>query len=180
MRTPIFVRTITDEERQALERGLRSSDAFVLRRCQVLLASAKGQRVPQIAHTLCCDDQTALNAIHAFNQRGLASLTKGSSRPHTIERAFSEESIHSLRTLMHRSPRDFGKESSVWTLQLAVEVSFEQGLTREQVSAETVRATFERLRVRWQRAKEWIASPDPQYTRKKAWRLADGVGGLSP
>ena len=168
MRTPVFVRTISDEERKALERGLRSSDAFMLRRCQIIVASAKGLRVPQIADTLGCDDQTALNAIHAFNERGLACLTKGSSRPHTIERAFTEESAQALRRMLHRSPRDFGKESSVWTLQLAAEVSFEQGLTQEQVSAETVRATFERLGLRWQRAKEWIDSPDPQYTRKKS------------
>lgn len=168
MRTPIFVRTISDEERQILERGLRSSDAFVLRRCQILLASAKGQRVPQIAHTLGCDNQTALNAIHAFNERGLACLHKGSSRPHTIERAFTQESAQALRSLLHRSPRNFGKETSMWTLALAAQVSFEQGLTQEQVSAETVRATFERLGLRWQRAKEWIASPDPQYTRKKS------------
>ncbi len=159
---------MSDEERQVLEKGLRSSDAFVLRRCQVLLASAKGQRVPQIANTLGCDNQTALNAIHAFNERGLECLLKGCSVPHTIERAFAEESVHSLRGLLHRSPRDFGKQTSVWTLELAAEVSFEQGLTKERVSAETVRATLERLGVRWLRAKEWIASPDPQYARKKS------------
>lgn len=170
MRTPIFVRTLTDEERRTLEKGLRSSDAFVLRRCQILLASAKGQRVPQIAHTLGCDDQTALNAIHAFNEneRGLACLTKGSSRPHTTQVAFDEESAHSLRQLLRRNPRDLGKSTSVWTLALAAQVSFEQGLTKEQVSAETVRATLKRLGVRWLRAKEWIASPDPQYARKKS------------
>lgn len=168
MRPPIFIRTITDEERETLERGLRSSDAFVLRRCQILLASAKGHRAPQIANALCCDDQTALNAIRAFNQRGLASLTKGSSRPHTLQAAFSEAAIQALRQLLHRSPRDLGKSTSVWTLELAAQVSFEQGLTSEQVSAETVRATLERLGVRWLRAKEWIASPDPQYARKKS------------
>jgi len=32
MRPPIFVRTLSEEERQALEQGLRSNDAFVLRR----------------------------------------------------------------------------------------------------------------------------------------------------
>jgi len=58
-------------------------------------------------------------------------------------------------------------------LELAAEVSFEIGLTKEQVSGETVRATLEMKRsvilgVRWLRAKEWIASPDPQYARKKS------------
>jgi transposase len=167
MRAPVFVRPITDEERIALEAGLRSSEAFVLRRCQILLASAKGQRVPQIVQTLGCDDQTALNAIHDFNKRGLSSLTFGSRRPKTIHTAFDEQGAEKLRHMLHQSPRDFGKPTSVWTLALAAEVSFEKGLTKEQVSLETIRSTLRRLGMSWQRAKEWIISPDPQYQRKK-------------
>jgi hypothetical protein len=41
---PIFVRELSNKKREALEAGLRSSDAFVLRRCQILLASSKGER----------------------------------------------------------------------------------------------------------------------------------------
>jgi len=69
--------------------------------------------------------------------------------------------------MLHRSPREFGKPTSLWTLALAAEVSFEEGITEERVSAETVRATLERMGVRWLRAKRWIASPDPEYARKK-------------
>jgi hypothetical protein len=47
MRPPIFVRTLSKEEREALVEGLRSSEAFVLRRCQILLASARGEIAPQ-------------------------------------------------------------------------------------------------------------------------------------
>lgn len=168
MRTPIFVRPFTDQERGALEVGLRSSDAFIMRRCQILLASSRGERATHIARGLSCDDQTVRNAIKAFNSNGVQALKEGSSRPHSIERAFSEESVQALRSLLHRSPRDLGKDTSVWTLGLAAEVSFEQGLTKERVSAETVRATLERLGLRWLRAKEWITSPDPGYARKKS------------
>lgn len=172
MRPPVHVRPITDEERRALEAGLRSSEAFVLRRCQILLASAKGQRVPQIVQTLGCDDQTALNAIHDFNKRGLSSLAFGSRRPKTIHTAFDKEGAEKLRDILHQSPRDFGKPTSLWTLALAAEVSFERGLTKEQVSLETIRSTLKRLGMSWQRAKEWIISPDPQYERKKS----EGIG----
>lgn len=44
MQSPIFMRRPSDDERQALEDGLRAADAFVLRRCQVILASARGER----------------------------------------------------------------------------------------------------------------------------------------
>jgi hypothetical protein len=81
MRRPIFVRSLSEEERTALEKGLRSADAFALRRCQILLASARGERAPRIAAYLGIDDQTVLDALHAFNSDGLKSLTKGSLRP---------------------------------------------------------------------------------------------------
>jgi hypothetical protein len=81
MQSPLLVRPVTDAERQALEAGLRSSQAFTLRRAQIVLASARGEHVPAIARTLGCDEQTVRNAIRAFTDRGTAALTPGSSRP---------------------------------------------------------------------------------------------------
>ena len=49
MKRPIFVRLLMDAEREQLEAGLRSTEAFVLRRCQILLASCEGEWAPQIA-----------------------------------------------------------------------------------------------------------------------------------
>lgn len=167
MRAPIFVRLLSDDERKQLEDGLRSSDVFVFRRSQILLASARGQRAPTIARNLGCNGQTVRDAIHAFNERGLECLKEGSSRPHTIHAAFQGEQTEKLRALLHTSPRVFGKPTSLWTLELAAEVSFAQGLTAEHVTGETIRATLARLGVRWQRAKNWITSPDPAYQRKK-------------
>jgi transposase len=69
---------------------------------------------------------------------------------------------------LHQSPRQFGKASSLWTLALAAEVSFEQGLTPERVSREAVRTALQRLGVGWKRAKHWITSPDPAYVQKKS------------
>jgi len=70
--------------------------------------------------------------------------------------------------MLHRSPREFGRESSLWTLEMAAEVAFEEGLVKRPISGETIRATLVRLLgVRWMRAKRWITSPDPLYERKK-------------
>jgi transposase len=168
MRRPIFVRSLSDAERRSLEAGLRSPDAFVLRRCQILLASSRDENAYQIARSLGCNPQTARNAIHEFNESGLeAALRRGSSRPHTIHAAFDPQNAQRLREMLHRDPREFGKPTSLWTLNLAAEVSFEEGLTEERVSGETIRATLRRLGVRWERAKRWIKSPDPEYERKK-------------
>ena len=168
MKRPIFVRPLSGAERETLEAGLRSSDAFVLRRCQILLASSRGENAYQIARSLGCNPQTVRNAIHAFNERGLPeTLRRGSKRPHTIHRAFDPERAEALGELLHRSPREFGRDTSLWTLNMAAEVSFEEGMTKERITGETIRATLERLGVRWERAKRWITSPDPEYARKK-------------
>jgi len=133
-----------------------------------LLASADEQNAYQIARNLGCNPQTVRNAIHKFNEEGLEeALRRGSNRPHTVNRSFDEEGAEALREMLHRSPREFGKETSLWTMEIAALVSFEEGLTKERVSGETVRATLSRMGVRWQRAKRWITSPDPLYERKK-------------
>jgi len=167
MKRPIFVRPLTDGERQSLEEALRSSQAFVLRRAQILLASVRGKWVPQIAEDLGCSPQTARNAIHDFNARGLEALQLRSSRPHTTHPAFDATGLDRLAELLHQSPRDFGKPASFWTLTLAAEVSYEQGLTDRPVSYEAVRTGLRRLGKSWQRAKRWVESPDPAYERKK-------------
>ena len=167
MRKPLYVRPLLDDERGKLEAGLRSREAFVLRRCQIILASARGLRATAIGEMVGCDDETVRNLIKAFNERSLEALQRRSTRPHRTQAAFSPERAERLRELLHRSPRDFGKPTSMWTLELAAEVSFDEGLTARRVSDETIRATLLRLGVRWQRAKHWITSPDPAYKRKK-------------
>jgi transposase len=168
MRKPIFVRELTEEEHQSLTSGLRSSKPFAVRRCQIILSSARGERAPRIAEFLGCDDQTVRNAIVAFNEQGVAALEMGSRRPKTIRPMFSDEGLTQLKAMLHRSPRDFGKETSVWTLELAAEVSFAEGITPRLISGDCVRLALKRLKVSWKRAKHWITSPDPAYERKKS------------
>ena len=167
MPTPLSVRPLTADERATLETGLRSSSACTVRRCQILLASAEGRATTTIAHTLRCTDQPVRNAIHAFHQRGLTALQAQSSRPHTTATLCDAGTCEALRALLHQSPRTFGQPTSRWTLQLAAEVSFVQGLTPRLVSDEAIRVALRRLGVSWKRAKHWIASPDPAYARQK-------------
>src|SRR4051794_28732797 len=137
MQAPLFVRPPTEEERQALTAGLRSADAFTLRRCQIVLASARGELVPTIARFLGCSEQTARNAIRAFEARGVAALTEGSSRPNTVHAAFDDTGVEWLRALLHRSPRDFGHPTGVWTLELLAATAFAEGITATRVSNDT-------------------------------------------
>jgi transposase len=165
MKPPLYVRPLSTEERQHLEAGLRSSEAFTLRRCQILLASARGQRPAQIARQLSCATQSVRNTIHALHSRGLAAVQAQSRRPKHTRLVLDAEP---LRALLHERPRAFGKPRSTWTLRLAAEVCCEQGLTPYPVSIETIRQALKRLGVNWRRAKRWITSPDPHYALKKS------------
>ena len=168
MKPPLFVRSLTNEEQNALKQALRATDGFTLRRAQILLNSAKGQLAADIADQLGCATQTIYNAIHDFNDRGLAALERQSNRPKTILAALDESAREGLMDIAHKSPRAFGKARSVWSLETLAEVAFEEGLTKEQVSIETIRRAIHTLGSSWQRAKDWISSPDPQYELKKS------------
>jgi len=167
MKPPLFVRPLSPSERDGLRAGLRSPDAFRLRRCQILLASDGGRRPAHIAASLGCSSQSVRNALHAFAADGTASLHPKSKRPKTIHFGWPHERDEDLRALLHQSPRNLGKSTSLWTLGLAALVCFEKGWTQRRLSGEAIRQALKRLGVGWKRAKHWLVSPDPEYARKK-------------
>jgi hypothetical protein len=167
MKPPTFVRPLTDDERQALRAGLRSPDAFAFRRCRILLQSGERRGPKAIAAAVGSCVQSVRNAIHAFEAERLACLDKKSSRPKATRDILNEAGRRRLRDLLHRSPRDFAKPTSLWTLALAAEVAHSEGLTDRPVRGEAIRQALLRLGVGWKRAKTWITSPDPAYAREK-------------
>jgi hypothetical protein len=170
MKPPTFVRPLAEEERRQLEAGLRSRDAFTLRRSQILLASASGRKPSLIASYLGCTPTTVRNAIHAFEVEGLSSLSARSDAPKQPCSVWPKQRDDELRALLHQSPRTFGKKRSTWTLDLIAEVCFERGMTARQLTGEAIRCILGRLEINWKRAKHWMTSPDPQYAVKKARR----------
>jgi transposase len=168
MKTPIYVRDLTEVERETLKKGLRSKTPFEIRRSQIVLASARKETARRIARTLGCDDQTVRNVIKKFNASGLDVLKAGSHRPHKVTATFTPEKMERLKDILHQSPRNFGKETSLWTLDLLAEVSFSEKVAERLVSGEAIRVTLKRFDISWKRAKHWISSPDPAYLLKKS------------
>jgi transposase len=158
---------LTPDAHRALKAGLRSPEAFVLRRCQILLASADGLRPAPIAARLGCASQTVRNALRAFAAEGLACLPQKSNRPRSARPEWDDARCPRLRAIRHRSPRDFGKPTGLWTLARAAEVGHAQGLRAHRVSDETIRPALKRMGVGGKRAQTGITSPDPADLRKK-------------
>jgi len=163
----LFVRTLSPGERQRLQAGLRSPEAFTLRRCQILLASASGHSPARIARNLGCTAVSVRNAIHAFHSEGLDCLRQKSCRPKTAHTLLVPDHADVLRLVLHLSPRLYGFARSTWTLALLAEVCHRRGWTPRVKSIEAIRQAIARLGGSWRRAKRWIRSPDPAYARKK-------------
>jgi hypothetical protein len=142
---PIYVRELTDEERRTLEKGLHSSSAFVIRRCQMLLSSAAGKTANQIGTELHCSGQGVRKAIHAFDAGGRERL----------------------RELIRLSPRQFGHETSVWTLALLAETCQSEGIALRPVNADNLGYVLRDMGIEWRRAKNWLRSPDAHYEHRK-------------
>jgi hypothetical protein len=99
------VRPLTDAERQALQDGLRSPDAFVLHRAGIVLASAARQGSGQIARRLGFTTQGVRAVIHAFDARGLDVLCPSSYHPGVVGSACDAPRAHALCDRRHQSPR---------------------------------------------------------------------------
>ena len=167
MKPPRYIRHMTDEERAALATGRRRLDAFTLRRCQILLASAKRQQPAGIAKTLHCAPQTVRHVLPAFNARGFACVRRGSNVPLRVEPVLNAETREQVRAILHQRPRTFGQPARGWTLKRLATVCDEPGLSDTPLSCPTMVEAIVRLGGSWPRAKHWIVSPDPASKRKK-------------
>jgi transposase len=176
MKPPMYVDPLSSKQRQRLESGLRSRDGFELRRCQILLASARGERPSQIAAHVGCTAQTVRNTLRAYRADTAGCLRARSSRPKHAAPLLDEAQCERLRAILHASPHVFGKTTSLWTLTQLAEVCCEQGLTPGLVRVESIRRALQRMGIGWKRAKHWITSPDPRYASKKTARPADPLG----
>lgn len=93
----MYVRAFRPAEQAGRAAGLRSSNAFTLRRSQILLASHRGQHPAEIARNLGCATQTVRNTLHAFEQRGLACLKPQPLRPQTIHAQLDQQKCEALQ-----------------------------------------------------------------------------------
>ncbi len=175
MKLPLFVQELSDADRRVLRSALRSREAFTLRRAQILLASADGQRPSAIAARVGCASGTVHNTLHAFEKEGADCLGEKNRGPRDAQPVLDESKADPLKGILHQSPRRFGKARSTWTLDLPADMSFEQGLTPHRLSHEAVRQAVKRLGHGWKRAKTWITSPDRR-THVKKLRSANVTG----
>jgi transposase len=163
----LYAGRLPEEETTVLKAGLRSPSAFTVRRCQILLKSAKWQTASQIAQELACSDQTVRDAIRAYHQEGLECLREKSHARHHQDPVIPEAGGSRLKEIIRLSPRTFDFQTSVWARPLLAQVLYQEGYTGQVVSPSTITAALKRVGIAWRRAKQWVRSPDPYYERRK-------------
>jgi transposase len=159
----VFARPVTMTEGRRLQRiGRTAKDPVKLRRAIVVLMSAQGQSVPDIAHLLDCSQEYVRTVIHAFNEFGFAALDPkwSGGRPRTI----SEQVRRQVCLLARCCPRDLGLAFSTWSLAKLAEYLAATGIAA--ISRESIRQILHDAGIRWLATKTWKASTDPRFIEK--------------
>jgi len=156
--------SLPDEERQHVEKLVRSSDTVTHRRARIVLLAAEGRPVPEIVAVVGLCERSVRETLYRFRREGVGSLPR--RKPPGAQRRLDEAGRAALIELLHTPPATFGIESAFWTAPELAALAKEQGLA-EQLSPDTVREEIRRAGKSWKRAKRWTTSPDPDYQRKK-------------
>jgi transposase len=138
---------------------IRAKDPVKLRQAIVVLMSAQGQSVPDIAHLLDCSQEYVRGVIHAFNESGFAALDPkwSGGRPTTI----SDQVRRQICLLARCCPRDLGLAFSTWSLTKLADYLAAARIAV--ISRESIRQILHDAGVRWLATKTWKASTDPNF-----------------
>lgn len=165
----LLPRPLTDEERGQLSIWQHAGRTALYVRARILLLAESEPSATAIARVLGLHVQTVREALRRFGTAGLSAVAP---RPQPGRpRRFDEEAADVLIALLHDSPAPYGGDEGRWTLQDAA-TALAQHLDVDTISRETIRRLLKQRRHSWQRAKEWITSPDPQYAFKKSGVIA--------
>jgi transposase len=161
----LFVRELQPEEGTHLQRLIkRSKDPVEIRRATVVLASAQGEKVRDIARLTAFTDEYVRDIINDFNERGFAALPGG--KPRGAGPKFSKEDQERIVGVALGRPRDYGFPLSRWSLRKLQQALVWNGIV-DYINHETLRQILHEHGVRFQATKTWEESHDPEYEPKK-------------
>ena len=132
----LYVRELDRSEQEQLQQWLTLGDAQLRRRARLVLLSAQGYRIPEIARIVGAHPANLRKWIHRFNEKnckGLLSVRSGGAKPH-----FSEAQKRRIIALAQRPPRELGLNFTSWTLHKLAEQAERREIV-EQISHEYVR-----------------------------------------
>jgi transposase len=172
----IYVRTPSDQELQELKHMTRQEIGRVAQRAQMILLSAQGRTVPEIAHIFAVEYKTVRKWMRRFSVAGPAGLydEPRSGRPHKL----TERVRDKLVEMIQQDPEQSGYVATFWTVAMLVLALGEQLSVHLSVSA--IRQALHHAGLAWGRPR--LAMPgktDPQKAAKQ-WAIAQAVIDSGP
>ena len=159
------VRTLSDEEREGLERMARSRTrgAGLVRRARIVLHALEGLKAPEIGARMELCGARVRHWLKRFNARGLQGLEEDvrTGRPPT----YSAEQRSAVIDAALTRPADLGLPFASWTLDRLVAHLTERGIAmrRSRISEILIREGL-----RWRHEETWFGERvDPECARKR-------------
>jgi transposase len=174
----VRVREITNDEGNRLLGIVRRGSGTVVRwrRAQIVLWSAQGMDVPQIARIAFTSEDRVREVIHNFNDDGFDSLDPkyAGGRPPK----FTLPQRQRIKKIALGRPSDYGLPFSTWSLTKLADHLVREGVV-DDISHEGLRALLREEGVSFQAVKTWKESNDPDFEAKKnrvleLYDIADG------
>ncbi len=178
MREGIRVREITNPEGMRLLRIVRRSSGSVVtwRRAQMVLLSAQGMDVGQIAQVAFTSPDRVREVLHNFNDDGFDSLVPryAGGRPPK----FTLPERREIKKIALSRPMDHDLPFSTWSLSKLAEFLVAEGVV-DDISHEGLRLVLREEGVSFQVIKTYKQSNDPDFEAKKnrvleLYDIADG------
>lgn len=159
----VYVKDLTDKEKEELHKSAKSSNAFVRDRAKIILLSSQKLFAKQIAEKLSCEERKVRKAIKEFNSKGISALQRGKAKG-AIPKF---DDVKKKIILMHffKTPMSFGYHFTTWTLPRFTKHLIDYKVV-ESISIEKVRQILDEAGARLKRSKRWQYSPDKDFDKK--------------
>jgi transposase len=122
----------------------------MVRRSQIVrMSSQEGLTAQAISQQLKCSDQCVREASRAFDCEGLDGLQPKTRARHAERQALDAAGREGLQAVIRRSPREFGFEGSLWTLDWLAELAACEGYVPKGLDRTTMSRLLKRLGIDW-------------------------------
>jgi transposase len=164
----LYAKSLSEAEGRLVQCEIRHGrDAIYVKRCQVILASAQGMRVKEIAKLTLLSEYHIRMLIRAFNRGGLPAVKP--RKPKGRDPSFTDEERATIAEFARIPPKVLGYPFTSWSLsKLKMAVEERRLLGRKPISDESIRQILEEYGVSYQRTKTWKESRDPKFDSKKS------------
>ncbi|MGA9405842.1 MAG: helix-turn-helix domain-containing protein [Bacteroidota bacterium] len=160
-----FVRSLTNAEGQHIQRILRHGKSRTpFRRAQVIIHSAHGYTVQEIARVTCLHEEYIRELIRQFNVHGVALFKERARSGRPVE--FVPEIRADIVEIALSPPKLLGCPFTHWSLEKLREHILRVSVVSK-ISLETLRSILKEEGVHLQRTKTWKESKDPAFHSKK-------------